>query len=351
MVEGLIREIEKRTNIQVYERSIMNVLGAVLSSDDFWEIVDLSEEPLPLVAHTIDVLRKKDYIRIEEGISLTEKGRKLAEDLGVSPIKKLYCRRCLGRGLDLDEFGKILREFRKVTRDRPLPKQEFDQAFVTDETIIARLAFMVSRNDVDNKEILVIGDDDLTSVALMLYGSPKRIAVVDIDKRLTGFIERVSRDVGYDRIEVLTLDIRNDLPNDLEKSFDTFITDPPETEYAIRAFVGRGISSLKRPGCAGYLGLTRRESSIDKWMRIERLLVNEFGVAITDIVRDFNEYVNWGYEEKTRAWRLTPIKRKPTYNWYKSYMLRIVTLQNSKGFDGKIDVNEELYNDEESSTT
>ncbi|RLF54295.1 MAG: putative methyltransferase, partial [Thermoplasmata archaeon] len=115
MVEGLIREIEKRTNIQVYERSIMNVLGAVLSSDDFWEIVDLSEEPLPLVAHTIDVLRKKDYIRIEEGISLTEKGRKLAEDLGVSPIKKLYCRRCSGRGLDLDEFGEILKEFRKVT--------------------------------------------------------------------------------------------------------------------------------------------------------------------------------------------------------------------------------------------
>ncbi|HEB37430.1 MAG TPA: putative methyltransferase, partial [Thermoplasmatales archaeon] len=99
------------------------------------------------------------------------------------------------------------------------------------------------------------------------------------------------------------------------------------------------------------LGLTRRESSLDKWMKVERVFVSEFNVVITDIIKDFNEYVNWGYEEKTRAWKLSPIKKKPSHNWYKSYMIRIVTLGESVGFDGKIEVDQELYDDEESSTT
>lgn len=62
--------------------------------------------------------------------------------------------------------------------------------------------------------------------------------------------------------------------------------------------------------------------------------------------------MNWGgYVEETRAWRLLPIKVKPSYNWYKSYMFRIQTLEGSRGFEDEITVGDELYNDEEASTT
>ena len=350
-MKEIIREIKEKSPINVYERSVTNVLEAIASSKDFWKIVDLSEEPLPLVADIIETLKKKGYVRIEDGIVFTEEGRRLAEKQGVVGKRELTCRACSGRGISIEDFKDLLKDFEEIVKERPIPKQEFDQAFVTPETVIARLAFMVSRGDLVNKEIFVIGDDDLTSVALMLSNLPKRITVIDIDRRLTNFIEKIAGKMGYENIDILTFDIREQLPDHLKNRFDTFITDPPETIYAIKAFVGRGISSLRAPGCAGYLGLTRRESSLDKWMRIERVLIDEFKVTITDIVRNFNEYVNWGYEEKTRAWKLSPVKRKPSYNWYKSYMIRVVTLDESVGFDGKIEVDEELYNDEESSTT
>lgn len=350
-MKELIEEIKRRTSINVCEKSVKNVLGAIMSSSDFWRIVDLSEEPLPLVADIIEILKEKGYVAINGEITLTEKGRDLVNRYEITAIEEMVCESCSGRGISIENLNNLLEDFKKIVKDRPLPKQEFDQAFVTPETVIARVAFMISRNDIKNKEIFVIGDDDLTSVALMLSYLPKKIAVIDIDRRLTDFIERVSKEIGYDRIDILTFDIREELPHHIKKKFDTFITDPPETIYAIKSFVGRGISSLKEPGCAGYFGLTRRESSLRKWMEIERVLVEEFRVAITDIVKNFNEYINWGYEEKTRAWRLSPIKEKPSYNWYKSYMIRIVTLEGSVGFNGKIEVNEELYNDEESSTT
>lgn len=351
-MKEILREVKSKSSINVYERSIKNVLGAILSTNDFWQIVALSEEPLPLVADIINTLQKRGYVETREGsIVLTEKGKKLVNREGITPMNEIVCKYCLGRSISIEGFKDILNEFEKIIKGRPAPKREFDQGFVTPDTVIARVAFMASRNDIQNKEIFVIGDDDLTSIALMLSDLPKRIAVIDIDKRLTDFIERAAEKIGYGSIDIFTFDIRDDLPEYIKRKFDTFITDPPETIYAIRAFVGRGISSLRSPGCAGYLGLTRRESSLDKWIEIEKLLVNEFNVVITDIIKNFNEYVNWGYEEKTKAWELSPVKKKPIHNWYKSYMIRILTLENSRGFDGKIEVDEELYNDEESSTT
>ncbi len=347
----ILTEIQKKTSINVYERSLRNVIGAIMSTDDFWEIVALSEEPLPLVVDIIDTLRREGYVKVNNGIVLTEKGKEFASREGIVSTDEMLCRNCSGRGISIEQFRDVLEEFNRIVKGRPMPKREFDQGFVTTDTVIARVAFMASRNDIQNKEIFVIGDDDLTSIALMLTNLPKRIAVIDIDKRLTDFIEKVSEELNYNNIDIFTFDIRDDLPDYIKKKFDTFITDPPETLYAIKAFVGRGISSLRAPGCAGYLGLTRRESSLDKWIEIEKLLVNEFGVVITDIIKNFNEYVNWGYEEMTRAWELSPVKKKPIRNWYKSYMIRILTLKNSTGFDGKIEVDEELYNDEESSTT
>ncbi|WP_461866047.1 N(4)-bis(aminopropyl)spermidine synthase [Thermococcus sp.] len=348
----IIEKVRKKTSIPVYERTVENVLSAIQASGDVWRIVDLSEEPLPLVVAVITALHELGYLTFDGlSIVLTQSGRKLVEKYGIGARRDYTCSHCEGKTVELSAFSDLLEEFKEIVKDRPQPKHDFDQAYVTPETTVARIALMHTRGDLENKEVFVLGDDDLTSIALMLSGLPKRIAVLDIDERLIKFIEKTADKLGYENIEMFTFDLREPLPDYALHKFDTFITDPPETVDAIRAFVGRGIATLKGPGCAGYFGITRRESSLDKWREIQRLLLNEFGVVITDIIRNFNEYVNWGYEEETRAWKLLPVKVKPSYNWYKSYMFRIQTLEGSKGFEEKIEIGDELYNDEEASTT
>ncbi|HIP75505.1 MAG TPA: putative methyltransferase [Thermococcus paralvinellae] len=346
----IIAKVKEKTNIPVYERTIENVVGAILASSNIWRIVDLSEEPLPLVVAVLEVLNEFGYVEFRDGVFLTEKGKEFADEHGIGKREDYPCLSCEGKTVNIDAFGELLEQFKEIVKDRPQPKHEFDQAYVTPETTVARIILMHTRGDLENKEVFVLGDDDLTSVALMLSGLPKRIAVLDIDERLIKFIEKTADEIGYSNIEIFTFDLRKPLPDYALRRFDTFITDPPETVNAIRAFVGRGIATLKGPGCAGYFGITRRESSLNKWRDIQKLLLNEFNVVITDIIRNFNEYVNWGYEEETRAWKLLPMKVKPTYNWYKSYMFRIQTLEGSKGYEEEIK-DEDIYNDEEASTT
>ncbi|MDK2781899.1 MAG: N4-bis(aminopropyl)spermidine synthase [Archaeoglobi archaeon] len=326
-MEEIVKEVEKRVSIPVYEESIARVLSALLSTTDIWELVSLSEEPLPLVMAILEVLNEMGFVDFSAELSLTEKGRELVERYQISKMERLLCECCGGRGLSIESFKEILRDFISLTSGRPEPKHEFDQAFVTPETVISRVALM------------------------MLTGLPRRIAVLDIDERLISFIEDAASQIGFEKIDIFVFDLREPLPDYAKGKFSTFITDPPETPDAIRCFVGRGISSLRGPGCAGYFGLTRIESSLDKWRELQKILLNEFNVVITDVIKDFNEYVNWGYMEHTKAWKLTPLKSHPKRNWYRSYMFRIQTLRNSKGFDEKINISKELYEDEESSTT
>ena len=307
-MDRILEKVRERSEIPVYDKSVESVLSAILTTKDFWKIVDFSEEPLPLVADIIRVLEEEGLVKIGNGIEFTEKGYEFINSYGIGKKDDSVCEYCEGRGISLKNYQDLLERFKEIVKDRPMPKHEYDQGFVTPECTISRIALMNSRGDLFNKDVLVLGDDDLTSIALMLSNLPRRIVAVDIDERLINFIKEVADELNYKNIEVITLDLRKPLPDKYKRAFDTFITDPPETVYAVKTFIGRGISALKGERRAGYFGITRRESSLDKWREIQRTLINEFNVVITDIIRNFNHYINWGYEEETRAWKLAPIK-------------------------------------------
>jgi Predicted methyltransferases len=240
------------------------------------------------------------------------------------------------------------RSFLRIQKKRPNAVRKFDQGYVTPKTTLSRFALAYERGDVAGKKILVLGDDDLMSIALGLSGFTKNITVVEIDKRLTDFIQGVGEKEGF-RVDVQTFDLRHPLPKEHLRKYDAFFTDPPETLDAADAFIGRGISALRAPGSAGYFGFTRREASLTKWYNLQRMLI-KYKIVFTDIIHNFNEYINWGYEEETRAWRLSPIKVMPKKNWYRSALYRFETLP---GFRGNLKDygSENIYEDEESSTT
>ena len=144
---------------------------------------------------------------------------------------------------------------------------------------------------------------------------------------------------------MLTRDISEPLPDNMLNEYDTFHTDPPEPLEAIRLFVGRGIAALTKSRGAGYVSLSLIDSSLYKWRDIQSILVSEFKVVITDVIRDFNVYQNWGYLEKMKIWRLLPVKQKTPEGWYRTSLIRIETLRESRGFNEA--VREDIYTDTE----
>jgi len=343
----LAKEISSRSRIRVSSKDVERFLGALRRVKMPWELADLSDFPVPAVFESMKVLQEKEIISISDsGVQLTQKGKEIARDL--HPVEDISCPKCEGRGISSERFSELEKRFLKIQKNRPQAIRRFDQGYVTPRTTLSRFALAYERGDVVGKEIIVLGDDDLMSIVLGLSGLTKRITVVEIDKRLTDFIKSTGEKEGF-QVVVETFDLRHPLPKEHIKKYDTFFTDPPETLKAADAFIGRGISALRAPGSAGYFGFTRREASLTKWYGVQKMLL-KYRIVFTDIIHNFNEYVNWGYEEETRAWRLSPVKVRPRKNWYRSALYRFETLDGFRG-NFKDYGKENIYEDEESSTT
>ncbi len=345
MLDKLAEEISQRTKIICDPRSILRVLDAARKSDNIWMIATLAHEPLVLVAEIIRVLADRGILSIsKDAISLNSQAIRILEDYGyVEGDHRCEC--CGGRGVVIDRLPiDVINGYMKAVLRRPKPVQEYDQGFVTYDSALARVAIMDQYGDIRGRRILLIGDDDLLSIAIGLLGRARKITVIEIDRRLTDYISKLSNEYGLE-IEVLTRDISEPLPDNMLNEYDTFHTDPPEPLEAIRLFVGRGIAALTKSRGAGYVSLSLIDSSLYKWRDIQSILVSEFKVVITDVIRDFNVYQNWGYLEKMKIWRLLPVKQKTPEGWYRTSLIRIETLRESRGFNEA--VREDIYTDTE----
>ncbi len=329
------------------------ILRALLKKEKatFWELINFQDR------HLIDFLSSlKDLLK--RGILSYEKPYFKIRDLQsipeVFPYKDPGCLFC--NPFSQSPFWQeIFLKFKEVTQDRPLPTSDFDQGFVRPEDTIKRVAFIYLRGDLENTEIFILGDDDLLSLAMALTKFPKKIVVVEIDKRINNFIEKVARQIGYLNLEVYNYNVLEEIPAFLRGRFDVFITDPVETKKGLKLFVARCIAALKGPGSVGYIGFTHREASLKKWRDFESFLM-ESGFVITDILRDFTTY-----PEKENSWedfyRTYRIMKEfdlelPNVDWYKSSFLRFEVVEGP--YIPKIDPPEnleELYFDEEAWAT
>jgi len=334
--------------IKLTQKELEKILRAVLTTSNFWKIAELCELTLPFLSSVLRSLQEQEIIKIKDDkILLSSKGKKLIQELCITKIQKFTCPYCKTEGVNFNLLN-IKKKFLELQKNRPQPLRKYDQGYITPETTLKRVSFAISKGDVTNKEIFIIGDDDLVSIALGLTRLPKRIVVVDIDKRLIDFISKISKKESLN-LEVLTLDVREPLPKEFLHKFDTFFTDPSETLEALKMFIGRGLVSLKGVGSAGYFGLTHIEASLDKWHKFEKIILSEFNCVITDIISNFNEYVNWPYATQTRAFKISPVKSIPKNNWYKSSLIRIELL---KRVSWNLKVRKKnIYSDKEASTT
>lgn len=327
MLDQIAETVSRSAGVKIHPRQVERVLGALALRREFWPAVTLSRLPVNTVAEIIKELLACGLATQKNGVlELTARGKEEAAARKATPGEKFTCPQCSGRGIDLSAFDAVTGEFQELVKKRPGASREFDQGYVTPQTTVARVAFLAAKGDIAGRDLIVLGDDDLVSVAAALSGLPRRVAVLEIDPRLVAFVQELSAARNL-KIEVYRRDIRAPLPKELCRQFDTFFTDPPETVGALELFISRGLAALKGPCCAGYFGLTYAESSLADWLAIQQILAGKLKVAITDIVHDFNEYVNWDYLLESVRKDLPFVQVTPSANWYRSSLYRIETIE------------------------
>jgi len=298
-----------------------------VSKKTIWELLEKVNCPLKDFVTALRELHEKGLLAAgENGFYLTEKGKSEVNPKSLDFEVEL-CSKCLGKHfVPKGKFKEILKEFRRITAKRPSPTLEFFQGYMLERDVIARVALMHNYGDLDGKSIVLIGDDDLLSVALAITGLTSRITVLDIDERLGNFIKNVNKDYGFN-IEYFNYNVADPLPKDLRGTFDVFSSEPLETLSGLRAFITRGVACLKENG-AGYFGLTLYEASLKKWLAVQKLL-SRMNCVVTDIIQGFSaypmDYSTANYETFAHSLGFT-VSKNPGINWYKSALFRFETL-------------------------
>lgn len=314
------------------EKVEAQIIKCLLESDkNFWELLDENPFLLKDFLDTINKMFLEGTIELKNNkIHLTEKGfEKINKKIMEFEAKR--CDKCEGKGIIYGrEFKKVAERFSQIVHERPQPDATFFQGFVREADVISRVALMHYYNDLADKSFIIVGDDDMLSIALALTGLPSRIVVVDIDARLGEYLGKVCNKYGLN-IEFRQYDVSNPLPRDLVGKFDVFSSEPLETVSGLKAFLSRGVACL-REGGVGYVGFTTAEASMKKWRVIEQLLL-KMNCVITDVIRDFSKYKMF-YETANYEIFVSklafPVDKNPGIYWYKSSLFRFELLGKPK---------------------
>ena len=247
--------------------------------------------PVPVVAAVRGELEKIGVLTRKGGVSLTGEGLRVVQSvLGIS------CRKRFARP-GVPPIPVVLKDvcgrFADIVERRPGVDVKLDQSHATPETILRRAVYLYEHDALEGRNLLVLGDDDLTSVAVGLLAQHLEIVlgqvvVIECDERLVDFLGVISEREGLP-ITVIARDLREDIPSDLRGQMDVFFTDPPYTLSGLSLFVSRGAAALvPEVGKQGFVSFGRR--SPDETARAIGSLI-EMGFAPVEIIPDFNEYV------------------------------------------------------------
>lgn len=293
------------------------------SNKTFWELLERIDVSLNSFLIGIENLRKEGLITADRnGFRITEKGKEKINPK-VLEFEGKICPTCLGKRIIPEgKFKEVIENFKRIVEKRPEPLLDFFQGHMLEKDVIARVALMNYYGDLEGKDIVLIGDDDLLSIALALTELPSTITVLDVDKRLGDFLDNVNKNYGLD-IKFFEYNISRPIPKELFEKFDVFSSEPLETISGLKAFIIRGLSCLKEGG-VGYVGLTNYEASLKKWLKFQKLLIN-LNCVITDIIQGFSvyptKYDTTDYEEFANKLAFE-VDKNPGINWYKSALMR-----------------------------
>jgi predicted methyltransferase len=295
----IVAEVAGAVGLAEGEHGVRSVLSALarLEPVSIRSISRASGLPVPIVASVCGELRKRHVVADERPAQLTATGRELFAE-GVLAFGRIaVCHECSGRGMVVPkELAASVRDVARVAREAPEPRFELDQCHCTVETKLRRVLALYGADALVGRRILVLGDDDLTSLAIRSvvrrFGSRSTIAsltVLDVDPDVVAFARKELAASPFP-VSCVRHDLREPIPPRLAGAFDTVVTDPPYTAAGARLFLSRAVHALREGGDVFLsFGSRRPETSF----AVQRDIVT-MGLAVQSLLRDFNLYVGAG---------------------------------------------------------
>ncbi|HEY1616488.1 MAG TPA: bis-aminopropyl spermidine synthase family protein [Streptosporangiaceae bacterium] len=298
-LDAAVAETAAAVGLAEGEAGIRDILASVADAEPVAvrDVSRLAELPVPIVAAACNELRKRGVIDKTRPVRLTPAGRAAVTAAG--PRLRPGCPACEGRGVIIgDELAGLAAELEQAAAGAPRARPELDQTHCTVQAKIARVLRMHLAHALAGQRILLLGDDDLISVAIAALaarsGTPhmvRRLTVVDTDPEVLAWIGKQSDRTGV-HVELVEHDLRQPLPPELAGQFDVVLTDPPYTVAGARLFLSRAVAALaEQPGRHVFFsfGARRPQETVEV-----QLAIAEMGLATRALLPNFNNYVGGG---------------------------------------------------------
>jgi predicted methyltransferase len=179
----------------------------------------------------------------------------------------------------------------------PAARAELDQTHCTVDTKLRRVLALARARALAGQRILLLGDDDLISVAIARFAAagrgaaPAALAVADTDPEVLAWIRREVADTGV-AVQTVGHDLRAPLPPQLAGAFDVVLTDPPYTVAGARLFLSRAVQALAdAPGRHVFFSFGARRPA--ETVEVQEAIA-QMGLAIRSLVPGFNTYLGAG---------------------------------------------------------
>jgi len=224
--EQVVSEVAAAVGLDEGEAGVLDVLGVVARFEPVAvrTISRLTDLPIPISAAVCNELRRRDVVSRRRPVRLTPVGRALFADAGAPGAIDSVCAACGGRGIVVDaSLEGVARELAVIADACPSPRFEIDQTHCTVDTKLRRVLALHESRALVGKRVLLLGDDDITSVAIKLVTQElgrahaiTSLAVVDVDPGVVSFVREALVGAPFD-VEVVAHDLRDPLPGPLAR--------------------------------------------------------------------------------------------------------------------------------------
>lgn len=146
---------------------------------------------------------------------------------------------------EIPEKFVCLNEIIEILSNRPKPDFALDQSHATSTTVINRALYLLKKGEIEGREIIFLGDDDATSLAVGRLNLAEGITVLDTDNNILQFLSESANSLSIKNFKVISHNLKEPCPANILNRFDVVIMDPPYTNDGLRLFLKRAKQVLK----------------------------------------------------------------------------------------------------------